>query len=780
MDKVAFYLVLFLCLLYSADIHAQHTQTIKGQVVDQHTRKGLIGAHVIIKETSQGTATDSKGHFRIEQVPVGRYSITVKYLGYKPRIIPEVLVGSAKEVELTISLEEDMITSEDVVVTPQVDKDRPLNSMSSVSARSFSVEETRRYAGGFDDPARLASSFAGVTYGNAQDNAIIIRGNAPKGLLWRLEGIDLPNANHFPDGNVLGGGLFTIFSNQLLTDSDFFTGAFPAEYGNALSGVFDMKMRNGNNDVREWTLQAGLMGMDVATEGPFTDDGNASYLVNYRYSTIGLLTDLNIINADQELSYQDLSFKLNFPTAHGTFSLWGIGSLDSPKETEEPNPENWEHDWDRLRYHSNIKVGAMGVNHKYILGESTFLNSTLAATAKSMENDIQRLDDQLKLRPNEFSDSFSGKLTLKSTVQHKFNSRLKLKSGFILNQLMYDLRMESTINDIPETYQVFVDESGNSQLVQAFSQVQMDVHPRLTFNGGLYYQKFMLNKTASLEPRAGLNWTLNSSQMLSFGYGRHSQVENIRYYLAQRPTENGIEQPNKHMGFTQADHFVLGYDVNLSEQLRLKVEPYYQRLRNVPVRRDDSFSFINLKDEHYINDPLVNQGTGTNIGVDITVEKFLSNQYYYLITASLFDSKYTGGDGVERNSRYNRNYVFNALIGKEIFITPHNILGLNAKLTVMGGERVSPVLYDASVDAGRVIFDDSRAFSKSLEGNQYLDVSVTYRINEPDFSHILALQVKNTLGSANDHGYVYSYKEQDVVKDNMVIVLPSISYKVEF
>ncbi len=781
MQNTRFIIALVMLTLFSTAMADSYTQTVKGRITDHQTESGLVGANVVITGTDMGAATDKDGDFCIENVPVGRYTIKVMYMGYKPRIIPEVLVGSGKAVDLNIQLEEDIIQFQDIVVRPDIAKDKPLNDMAAVSARSFSVEETRRYAGGFDDPARLASNYAGVTYGNAQDNAIIIRGNAPKGLLWRLEGIDIPNPNHFPDGNVLGGGLFTIFSNQMLDNSDFFTGAFPAEYGNALSGVFDMKLRNGNSDEREWTVQTGSMGLDFSTEGPMGINSNASYLLNYRYSTIGLLTDLNIINVDQELNYQDLSFKFNIPTRNaGTFSLWGIGSIDSPRETEEPDTAKWEHEWDRLRYDSDIKVGAAGLNHKYLFGKSTFLSSTLALTGKDMRYNLKRLDDNLTLRKNEFIDSYNSKLTVKSVLNHKFSARLFNKSGITLNHLVYDLHLQSTIDDVPETYQTFVDENGSSQLWQMFSQFQFDVARNLKLNAGLYYQHFMLNNNASWEPRAGLSWNPAPRHMLSLGYGRHSQMEDLRYYLAERQTAEGTQQTNKHLDFTQADHIVLGYDFQITNQLRLKIEPYYQYLTDVPVRKDGSFSFINLKDERYFSDPLVNTGTGTNIGIDLTLEKFLSENFYYLLTASIFDSKYKGGDGVERNSRYNRNYVINALVGKEIFINSHNILGLNAKFTAMGGERISPVLYNASMDEKRGIYDKSRAFENSLSGNQYLDISVTYRINRPGISHILALQVKNILGSPNDHGTVYSYKEQDLIQDKMVIVLPSISYKVEF
>jgi hypothetical protein len=781
LKKTLFLLILFNLISYLSADDLQLTQVVKGRVVDQQTKVELIGANVMIYGTNMGASTDVDGYFRILKVPVGRHNIEVMYMGYKSRIIPEILVGSAKEIVLMIELEKDIMESEAIVVTPIIEKDKPLNSMTTVSARSFSVEETQRYAGGFDDPARLASSFAGVTYGNAQDNAIIIRGNAPKGLLWRLEGIEIPTPSHFPDGNVLGGGVFTIFSNQLLTNSDFLTGAFPAEYGNALSGVFDMKLRNGNSDVREWTFQAGAMGIDFSAEGPFTKNSNASYLMNYRYSTIGLLTDLNVIDTEQKMKYQDLSFKLNFPTKNaGTFSLWGIGSMDQANEIEEIDSTKWEHEWDRLKYDAELRVGAFGLNHKYVLGKSTFINSTLATTAEDIIYDSDRIDDKSVLRKNEYIDSFNGRTTVTSILNHKFSPRLSNSTGIVWNYLFYDMKLQSTIDEDPETFQTFVDENGNSQLIQAFTQTQLNITNDLKLNAGVHAEYFLLNKNYTIEPRVGINWNIHPRHMVSFGYGKHSQLENIRYYLAQRETYSGFEIPNKDLDFTHADHFVLAYDFQITKYSRLKIEPYYQYLYDVPVRRDDSFSFINLKDERYFNDPLVNEGTGKNIGIDLTLERFLNNNYYYLITASIFDSKYTGGDGVERNSRYNRNYVFNGLFGKEFNVKTNNVLGINGRFTYMGGERISPVLRDASLSERRVIYDESRAFTESLNESVYLDITTTYRINHQSMAHIFALQVKNILASPNDYGYVYDYKDKDLKRDKMVIVLPSISYKIEF
>ena len=247
--------VLYIMLQGLLVLSQQPTFFIRGIVTDQDSKVPISFASVFVIGISPtlGTTTDIDGKFRIENVPVGRYDLQVSFLGYEPTIVKELTVSSAKETFINVSLKESAFTLDEIVIKPKTNKERALNSMAIVSARMLSVEEAKRYAGGFDDPARLASSFAGVASG-VNSNAIVVRGNAPKSLQWKLEGIEIPNPNHFANLQGLGGGGLTALSSQLLANSDFFTGAFPAEYNNALSGVFDIFMRTGNNDDYEYTF----------------------------------------------------------------------------------------------------------------------------------------------------------------------------------------------------------------------------------------------------------------------------------------------------------------------------------------------------------------------------------------------------------------------------------------------------------------------------------------------------------------------------------------------
>ena len=250
-------------LVCAVGLSAQTLQTVRGIVLENATGAPLEYATVTVADTKPliGATTDSIGSFTLK-VPVGRHNIQVSYLGYEPVILKEVLVGSSKEVVLNIGMTESLTTLSEVVVTPHINKAEPLNSMAVTGGRMLSTEEASRYAGGMDDPARLVSAFAGVS-SNVGNNGIVVRGNAPRLLQWRLEDVEIPNPNHFADVTTFGGGGFTSLSSFVLGNSDFFTGAFPAEYSNALSGVFDMNMRNGNNQKWEHALKVGVLGIDA-------------------------------------------------------------------------------------------------------------------------------------------------------------------------------------------------------------------------------------------------------------------------------------------------------------------------------------------------------------------------------------------------------------------------------------------------------------------------------------------------------------------------------------
>ena len=759
------------------------SQTIRGTVFDADARIPLIGANVILLNFKPltGTVTDTEGNYKLENIPVGRYDIEIRYVGYESYIAREVLLSSGKEAVLNINLREALTHLKEIKIKAYSNKDRPINSMATLSARQLSMEEANRYAGGFDDPARLVTSFAGASFASVRSNGIVIRGNAPKGLLWRMEGVQIPNPSHFADFISLGGGAVTALSSQTMANSDFYTGAFPAEFGNAFSGVFDINMRTGNTEKREHTFQAGLIGIDFASEGPFTRGKRSSYLFNYRYSTLGLMAPI-LPKAMGILSYQDLSFKFNFPTLRfGVFSIWGIGAFDKQVHKAGKDSLQWENPDDRKEYHAKFAMGAVGFSHKIILSDKTYISTTFAPTGNSFLWSQKRYDDNLILMPRTSFNDYKWKYTLTSLISHKFSSVHTNKTGFIMDWLNYNIDNKEA-EEYGDTMRTFVSDEGSGNLIQFYSQSKLNLGENLTANIGLHAQLFTLNNHYTVEPRIGIRWNFRSRQSFSFAYGLHSQLESISLYRAEQNTSSGIIMPNKELDFAKAHHFVLGYTLKYSDYLAFKIEPFYQKLYDVPVVPGSYISAINLDDVWSFNDSLINKGSGRNMGIDFTLEKYLNKGYYYMATASFFESTYTGGDGIKRNTRFNRNYVFNLLGGKEWYAgkAHHNVLGANIRFTYMGGDRIHPLDMAATIRRQEIVEDLSRAYSIQLPDVPVLSFSLSYRINKSGHSGVWSLQMINALAHKEFQEYTFHPETNTVEKAEDLIIVPNISYKIEF
>ncbi len=760
------------------------TQTIKGRIVDQITQVPLVGANVIVTTmpTLVGTITDADGYFLIEDIPVGRHNFKASFMGYADGYVTDLTVGSAKEVFIDMEMQESSSSLGEVVV--KVDKRKPTNQMATVSARTFTVEETRRYAGGLDDASRMVSAFAGVTFGNLEDNSIVVRGNSPKGVLWRIDGVEVLNPNHFAGQQTAGGGFVSLFSSQLLSNSDFFTGAFPAEYGDVMSCVFDMKLREGNRDKREYTFQAGVMGADFSAEGPFVKGKNSSYLINYRYSTFQFLGPL--IGVDAPPKFQDLSFKFNFPTKKaGTFSLWAIGGNDYLKRKALSDSTKWEQEDDRTTSIFKMNMGTVALNHKYSLSKNSFLTSTLSASASKTTIDDNRIDDNLNAYEYEDMYKSIGKYTFATKLTHRFSHKHVNRTGITLNNHFYNVKIQGVTEHLnPDSYQLFVNEK-NDKLVgycNFFTQSKFNLTNNIKANVGIHSTYFNLNDEYTIEPRAGLEWSFRGNQKLSLGYGMHSQLDEIYTYFSRYTDNDGNTKTNDHLRSSKAHHIVLGYNVNINENVVLKLEPYYQYLYDIPVIPNSYFSLINFVDDYQIEDKLVNKGTGENYGIELTLERFFSKNYYYLLTASIFDSKYKGGDKVRRNTKFNKRFVINGLWGKEFQVgkTKNNYIGLNGRIMFLGGEARSPINYELSNLQKEPVYDHTRAYSVQNKSSFMLDLSVTYRKNKPKYSSVWAFQVKNATASKYNTEVEYSYVKDRLIVESDNTVVPTISYKIEF
>lgn len=787
MNRHLFYTLLLL-LIGNTAFSQQYTATIKGRVTDADSKQPIYGVNVIVLNTNPplGAATDLDGYFKIENVTVGRHTIKLSYIGYDDAMLNELQVTSGKEVMLNVTMQEKVTNLNEVVVTQQKDKTKANNDFAAVSARAFSAEEMNRYAGTLNDPARMAQSFAGVMTANDENNQIVVRGNSPRGLLWRMEGIEIPNPNHFGGSEGSTGGGVSMLSSNMLTNTDFFSGAFPGEYGNALSGVFDLNLRKGNSDKHEFTLQAGVLGLEAALEGPFSYKYRGSYLVNYRYSTLDILSLMGLqIGGNVLPKYQDLSFNFFFPTKSiGNFTLFGLGGLSSLGEQAKHDTTKWQTLSDKSEYNQAQKLGILGVTHLYLFKDNkTSLKTVLSYSYTNNSNTDDTLDydfNKFNLDDEKFIyKTFRGNVTLNS----KLDSRNTIRIGLIYSNINYKLYSSafSFLNNQTET---LVSNTGQTSIYQGFAQWKHRFSEAFQVNTGMHFTYSIINHKFYAEPRAGAEWKLKEGHTLSLGVGLHSRIDAISTYVSYHQNNPFNTQPNRALDFSRALHVVAGYKFNFKKDFHLKLEAYVQYLFDVPIGADSAnrtFSILNY-DDGFVNIPMKSTGTGYNYGLEVTFEKFFSKHYFFVYTASVFNSKYRAADNVWRNTAYNVNYVMNALGGKEFVVgkKKNNTIGVNIKVIWRGGQRVTPVDLPASIAANETVYKTDEAYSKKLPDYFRIDFGANFKRNKKKYSWTLSFDAQNIINRENVAREVYDAEKQQIITARNLGIVPVMSYKVEF
>ncbi len=791
-------IVLFFCLTggLRGEEAAEVYQTIRGRVIDKQSRVSLPGASLVVEFNGEqtGTVTDTDGYFTIPEVPVGRANITASFVGYHSATLSNLNITSGKELVLAIELIEKVEKVEEVTVRASK-KAESVNRMASISARTFTVEESKRYAGARNDVSRMAANYAGVGTANDAVNDIVIRGNSPTGLLWRLEGVDIPNPNHF-GGMGATGGPVSMLNNNVLSNSDFITGAFPAEYGNAMSGVFDLSMRNGNYQTHEFLGQIGFNGFEFGAEGPISRNARSSYLLNYRYSTMGVLKAMGMSFGTGEAvpDYQDLTFKVNLPTQHaGRFTFFGLGGHSAINfiysERDTTKEEKNLYAYEGLDIFSFNRQGVIGLKHNYIFGNGFY--TELAIGASGIYNNGRA--DSVNAVTNETWNIGNNRLKesrmfLQAELNKKFNARHHVKIGGKSQKIQFDL-FNNYYNNALNDFIVSLNYNGHAYLHHAFTHWQFRPTDEIIFNTGVHAQYLEFNEAFSLEPRFAVKWKLDKRQSISAGYGLHSQTMPLYiYFLEFTGTKGHKYMPNQSIGFSKAHHYVIGYDRMIAKNLRIKAEAYYQDIFQSAVEPvSSSYSLINMTSwEQQYPDSLVNGGEGYNYGLELTVEKFLSGGMYYLITASLFESKYRGSDNVLRNTAFNGNHVVNALFGKDFALPVKKMkekkrfIAVDTKITTAGGQRYTPVDVNATLESNFVKYNEKQAFRKRFENYFRADIRIAYRTDGTKSSQEFALDIQNVTNHQNPYQLSFDRGEMKEEVIYQLGLFPMIQYRIEF
>ena len=799
-------LFLFLALLgfWPLFTHAQETEitsTLRGTCKDIETGKPLEWATVILYQDSTaitGANTDSLGQFRLTKVPVGRYDVVATYSGYKPTARTNIIVNSGKETVLVLELQESIM---ETVVIKGNKKGEAINEMSLISTKQFSIEEAERYAGSRGDPLRMASNFAGVSGTDDTRNDLVIRGNSPLGIVYRMEDVNIPNPNHFAVTGSAGGPV-GMLNNKVLANSDFMSGAFPAEFGNGIAGAFDLNMRSGNNERHEYTLQVGNFGAEITGEGPLSRDGQGSYLFNYRYATLSFFQQVGIdIGTDAIPEYMDGSFKVNLPDAKGnTLSLWGMGGWSSIDFVDSDNLNDQERDLFATEEQDETfrsSIGVLGASYlmpindksyaKFILaGSREFTNMNHFTIHKHQElinGDSLWLLDSLTRKMG--FRNVQDKLSFNAFLKHKFNARSSLKAGFFADEYLISLN-DSILEPPDSIFRRRMDYDGMHLLLQPYVQWKYLLNENVTLSTGLHGQWWSLNNSWAIEPRAGLKIKASPKSSVNVGVGMHSQLQPTYIYFQQQVNAAGLmTRHNIDLDFSRSLHFVVGYDRVLGEEWRMRAEAYYQHLYGIPIDTvPSSFSMANQGSgfDRFFPGKLVNEGTGWNYGLELTLEKFFSHNWFLMFSSTLFDSKYVASNGRTFNTDFNANYIANVLGTKEFHWGKkrRSSLGIGGRVTVAGGKRYSPIDTTATLATEDLIINEDERNTLQFRPYFRLDLKMNYKVNAKKLTHEVGVDLVNLTSQQNLLRLQYVGGNDLTQEVYQLGFLPIFYYRVDF
>ena len=755
---------IFFCLLISCSFStfAQKTQTVRTIIKEQQTNVSLPSSTVYIKKFGLSMVANDKGEAFFFNVPIGRFEIEVHSVGYETKIIKELLLESSRELVLEIDLEVNSTKLQQITVSAATQ-----NLSGAISnINTITTEQIFRFPATFFDPARLAFSFSGVANTNDQANGMSIRGNAPDGLQWRLEGVEIVNPNHlsnagtFSDNPTQTGGGTNIMSAQMLGNMNFLTGAFPADYANALSGVMDLRFRVGNNKKQQHTAQIGLIGVDLSSEGPLNKKKGSSYLFNYRYSFTGIMGLIGIDFGGESIKYQDISLNLNFPTKKiGTFSFFAMGGNSSNLYKPDENPKNWESEKDLNNIDFFSKMGVIGMKHTINLNKNWYLNSVIANSG--LENLRSAYTTEPKIN-NSYSYQAKNIISGSSILTGKLTDNLNLRTGINVSHYYNEFNRLNSGN-------LFY--SFDEIVLQPFIKLSNLSNSLINYNIGAQVVNYGLSKSTFIEPR--LAFAINTSvyHKIKLAYGLHSH---------QNTSRNAFSLPIKPL---RSHHFSLGSQLALKNNDEISVELYYQNLFNAPVFQNRNISVLNGLENLMFTldmDQSDNKNQGRNYGIELNYKKFLSKGLFALINTTLYQSQFRGVDNAYLNTRFNGNHIVNLTLGKEWEKKTGKIIGLNTRIVWLGGFRNYEINEALSATQKTTVYNYQKGLV--VKNSQYFrpDLRVYFKKSKEKYARTISIDIQNFTSYKNLAFQYYDSYLKKVVSKNQLGIIPMFNYRWEF
>lgn len=766
-------------------------QTFRGRVSDADNGIALQGVRVELLLTNAPSSadnpvvvTDSTGQFRFSNLTPGPYRCLFSLKGYERRMLEEVSVAAGKEAQVEMSLRRSNTDLPELTITANEAGRRTKQPLSEVV---LTREQTLRYPATFFDPARLALAAPGVAGTDDQANGMSVRGYSPAGLRWRIEGVDIVNPNHLAGAGTLSdlpapasGGVL-MFSAQLIDRSALLTGNFPMGYGDATGGIMDMYLRRGNSERREYTLQAGLIGIDLCAEGPFSPRKNASYVANYRYSTVGLLGQMGISFGNEKITFQDFSFNTAFSgKKSGQWTVFGmIGqSTNVFRHTEDRTQIAGYKELFDIAYAGKTAIG--GFTHWMRIGQRAWIRTVCAGSIQENRRTVKPFFADFS--QNAAENSTDRRWAGQTTIQHALNHQNRLRGG-----LNWSVRAFAGTNRWEEAI-FYTNRVQWLPFLQPWAGWEWNSHQQKTsLKAGLHSHIALFNRRISLEPRLAATQRIGEKWQLAAAWGWHSEALPVWLYSALSLHDQPGTLPYRQLDLMRSTQSSLRAEYRPGGLWRYSAEVFWRQVRSVPVLAEvrNAFSLLNMVEGQFSDIPLSNEGRSRQYGLEAALERRFENGLFWNVNLTLLQADYTGSDGVWRPCRWSTRYISNISGGKEWDIRPRNgyarTFGCSTRFNWREGFWDTPVTTTKNPLNTRIQTTGEVTYSRRLRDFHRLDVRFYWKRHLADRRNsLLAFDLQNALNTRNIAYYYYDIFTKKPTTRLQLGLIPNISWKMEF
>ncbi len=752
------YIAMSILMLSTTGLMGQGRSTIQGMVIDETTQQPVIGANIVVEDENLGSATDVDGNFYIQSVPVGTYRIRVDFIGYTSRIISDVVVKSNRPAVVNIEIQETILELDAAIVVAEYFKKNP---DSPLSTQVQSSEEIRRLPGGFEDVVRAISILPGVAQADGGRNDLIVRGGAPSENLYIIDNIEVPNINHFGTQGASGGPQSYV-NLDFVEETSFSTGGFTAKYGDRLSSVLDISLREGLSDqlTSKTTISASQFGFNL--EGPLPHNGN--FVFSARRSYLDFLFKAAGFGFVPE--YWDFLTKATFDLNQtDQISFLGIGALNNVKWFNETNEQRTANS---QILGSDQQQFVAGMNYRHLMSSGIF-----TASLSQVNVDYDFLQRNADLTPIFKNTSYDRQTSLKSDLTLKLTKSLRFSTGGKLNRVNYYSNLVLNQNNIPDIGSLNIEEEYaqvgyKSGVYGQFSQRFF----RFNYSAGLRVDhSSFIDAAPVLSPRFSLSYKLTGDISLSASAGRYNQYPSTIWLVSN--------ERNRNLDPIQADQLVLGLEYLWRSDTKVMLETYTKQYSKYPVSLTrDYLVMVNTgagfggSTEGFASfgvDPLSSEGTGWAHGIEFFIQKKMSEiPCYGTMSMSYNQSMFKAMDGIERPGSFDQTWILN-LGGGYVF---NERWEFSTKCRYASGRPYTPLN-----DSGAQITEAYN--SLRLDANHNLDVRLDRRWTNNGWGLITYIDVQNVFNRKSSSAPIFDPNTGEVSDNQGFGILPTIGISAE-